>query len=82
MPFVHINDKCPVTGNLSINNAIVNEYYVPSLMPTGQYRMDFEFFSNGHSVFEVQVFGSLVSQATQIKQVGTFDVKEAVFDTI
>lgn len=86
MPYAHfINRKCPIVGNVSLTNAIINEYYVPSLMPTGQYRVDFNIFSKGIIYFQpfiLQVFASIVSQATPVKQVGVFNAEKAVFDTI
>lgn len=60
---------------------------MPSVIPTGQSRLDYDIYGNGKKLLEIAligslVFGSLVSLATQLKQVESFNIDQGVFDTI
>lgn len=80
LPYTNVNHTCPYRENISLVDALLHEYIIPSIVPTGQYRVDFEVIEYETIVFQGQLFVSVISQGEPVKQLTRFNVSNAVFE--
>lgn len=82
LPYTNCNHTCPYSGNVTLKDGLLHEYLLPSLVPTGQYRLDADLLRGDEVIFQANVYISVVSQGTPLQQLGVFKVEDAVFDVV